>query len=37
MAERVRALGGQLDVSSVPGRTTLMLWIPLTADAEVAA
>lgn len=37
MAERVRALGGQLDVSSAPGRTTLMLWIPLKEDAEVEA
>jgi signal transduction histidine kinase len=37
MAERVRALGGQLDVSSAPGRTTLMLWIPLTEHAQVPA
>jgi len=34
MAERVRALGGQLDLSSVPGRTTLMLWVPLAQQVE---
>ena len=31
LRERMRAVGGQLDVSSTPGRTTLMLWVPLAA------
>lgn len=29
LAERMRAVGGELQVSSAPGRTTLMLWVPL--------
>lgn len=32
MAERVRAVKGELDISSVPGRTTLMLWVPLSTE-----
>lgn len=32
LRERMRAVGGHLEVSSVPGRTTLMLWLPLAAD-----
>lgn len=30
LRERMRAVGGHLEVSSVPGRTTLMLWLPLS-------
>ncbi|MFD0669808.1 histidine kinase [Ramlibacter sp. GCM10027632] len=33
LRERMRAVGGQLDVRSVPGRTTLLLWVPLDAHA----
>ncbi len=29
LRERMRAVGGHLEVTSVPGRTTLMLWLPL--------
>lgn len=32
LRERMRAVGGHLEVSSSPGRTTLMLWLPLHAD-----
>lgn len=34
LRERMRAVGGHLEVSSVPGRTTLMLWLPLDTDAR---
>lgn len=29
LRERLRGVAGQLEVSSAPGRTTLMLWVPL--------
>ena len=37
LAERARAAGGALDVSSLPGRTTLMLWLPLQPCEGAAA
>jgi signal transduction histidine kinase len=33
LAERARKVHGSLDISSAAGRTTLMLWIPLTEKA----
>ena len=34
LAERARAAGGALDISSSSGRTTLMLWLPLAREAR---
>jgi signal transduction histidine kinase len=39
LAERMRAADGHVEISSAPGRTTLMLWLPMPAAAgqEAAA
>lgn len=36
LRERMRAVGGHLEISSAPGRTTLMLWLPLQAQGTDA-
>jgi signal transduction histidine kinase len=36
LAERARAAGGALDISTQAGRTTLMLWLPRVAEEEPA-
>ncbi|MGE4243985.1 histidine kinase [Ramlibacter sp.] len=33
LAERARAAGGALDISSLAGRTTLMMWLPVQPEA----
>jgi signal transduction histidine kinase len=34
LAERARAVRGHIDITSARGRTTLMLWVPLTEQAQ---
>ncbi|WP_298927079.1 response regulator [uncultured Ramlibacter sp.] len=34
LAERARAVNGHIDITSARGRTTLMLWVPLTEQAQ---
>jgi signal transduction histidine kinase len=36
LAERTRAVNGQVDISSARGRTTLLMWVPLALDEAQA-